>query len=29
MRVIAIDPFLRGTGFAVLEKTGGKARALE
>lgn len=29
MRVIAIDPSLRGTGFAVLEKTGGKARALE
>jgi crossover junction endodeoxyribonuclease RuvC len=29
MRVIAIDPSLRGTGFAILEKTGGKLRALE
>lgn len=29
MRVLAIDPSLRGTGFAVLEKLGGKIRALE
>ncbi|MEA3208675.1 MAG: crossover junction endodeoxyribonuclease RuvC [Chthoniobacter sp.] len=29
MRVIAIDPSLRGTGFAILEKTGGKLRALD
>lgn len=29
MRIISIDPSLRGTGFAVLEKVGGKARALE
>jgi crossover junction endodeoxyribonuclease RuvC len=28
MRVLAIDPSLRGTGFAILEKTGGKVRAL-
>jgi crossover junction endodeoxyribonuclease RuvC len=27
-RVLAIDPSLRGTGFAVLEKTGNKVRAL-
>jgi crossover junction endodeoxyribonuclease RuvC len=27
-RVLAIDPSLRGTGFAVLEKSGGKVRAL-
>ena len=29
MRIISIDPSLRGTGFAVLEKVAGKARALE
>jgi crossover junction endodeoxyribonuclease RuvC len=29
MRVLAIDPSLRGTGFAVLEKVGGRVRALE
>lgn len=29
MRVLAIDPSLRGTGFAILEKTGGKLRALD
>ena len=29
MRVLAIDPSLRGTGFAILEKTGTKVRALE
>lgn len=29
MRVLAIDPSLRGTGFAVLEKAGGKLQALE
>jgi crossover junction endodeoxyribonuclease RuvC len=29
MRIISIDPSLRSTGFAVLEKVGGKARALE
>jgi crossover junction endodeoxyribonuclease RuvC len=28
MRVLAIDPSLRGTGFAVLEAVGSKARAL-
>ena len=28
MRVLAIDPSLRGTGFAILEKTGAKVRAL-
>src|SRR6185369_7999784 len=27
-RVLAIDPSLRGTGFAVLEKSGNKVRAL-
>ncbi len=27
-RILAIDPSLRGTGFAVLEKTGHKVRAL-
>jgi len=27
-RILAIDPSLRGTGFAVLEKSGGKVRAL-
>jgi crossover junction endodeoxyribonuclease RuvC len=27
-RVLAVDPSLRGTGFAVLESTGGKIRAL-
>lgn len=29
MRILAIDPSLRSTGFAVLEKVNGKARALE
>jgi crossover junction endodeoxyribonuclease RuvC len=29
MRVLAIDPSLRGTGFAILEKSGGKLRAIE
>ena len=29
MRVLAIDPSLRCTGFAVLEKAGAKVRALE
>ncbi len=29
MIIIAIDPSLRSTGFAVLEKTGGKIRALD
>ncbi len=29
MRVLAIDPSLRGTGFAILEKTGSKVRALD
>ena len=29
MRILAIDPSLRSTGFAVLEKANGKARALE
>lgn len=29
MRIIAIDPSLRCTGFAVLEKIAGKVRALE
>ena len=28
MRVLAIDPSLRGTGFAILEKTGPKVRAV-
>ena len=28
MRVLAIDPSLRGTGFAVLEKEGAKVRAV-
>jgi crossover junction endodeoxyribonuclease RuvC len=28
MRVLAIDPSLRGTGFAILEKAGTKVRAL-
>ncbi len=28
MRIVAIDPSLRGTGYAVLEKVGGKIRAL-
>jgi len=28
MRVLAIDPSLRGTGFAILEKTGTKVRAV-
>jgi crossover junction endodeoxyribonuclease RuvC len=29
MRVIAIDPSLRSTGFAILEKANGKIRSLE
>jgi crossover junction endodeoxyribonuclease RuvC len=29
MRVLAIDPSLRGTGFAVVESLGGKLRALD
>src|SRR5579871_3666008 len=29
MRVLAIDPSLRGTGFAVLEAQGTKVRAVE
>ena len=29
MRVLAIDPSLRGTGFAILERDGGKLRAVE
>ncbi len=29
MRVLAVDPSLRGTGFAVLEKDAGKVRAVE
>jgi crossover junction endodeoxyribonuclease RuvC len=29
MRIIAIDPSLRSTGYAVMESLGGKARALE
>ena len=29
MRVLAIDPSLRSTGFAVLEKIGGKVRVLD
>ncbi len=29
MRVIAIDPSLRGTGYAILDKTGSKIRAVE
>lgn len=29
MRVLAIDPSLRGTGYAVLEKTGATIRSLE
>ncbi|HYR57100.1 MAG TPA: crossover junction endodeoxyribonuclease RuvC, partial [Chthoniobacteraceae bacterium] len=29
MRVLAIDPSLRGTGFAVVEKTDGKLRAID
>ena len=29
MRVLAVDPSLRGTGFAVLEKSSGKVRAVE
>lgn len=29
MRVLAIDPSLRGTGFAILEKAGTKLRAIE
>jgi crossover junction endodeoxyribonuclease RuvC len=29
MRVLAIDPSLRGTGFAILEKAGSKLRAIE
>ena len=29
MRVLAIDPSLRGTGYAVLEKAGSRVRALD
>lgn len=29
MRILAVDPSLRSTGYAVLEKVNGKARALE
>ena len=29
MRILAVDPSLRGTGFAVLEETGSKGRCLE
>ena len=29
VRILAIDPSLRCSGFAVLEKTGGKVRALD
>lgn len=29
MRVLAIDPSLRGTGYAILEKTSGRVRALD
>jgi crossover junction endodeoxyribonuclease RuvC len=29
MRILAIDPSLRGTGFAVLEQNGGRIRCLE
>jgi crossover junction endodeoxyribonuclease RuvC len=29
MRVLAIDPSLRGTGFAILERIAGKVRALD
>lgn len=29
MRVLAIDPSLRGTGYAILEKVGARVRALE
>lgn len=29
MRVLAIDPSLRGTGFAILERVGAKVRALD
>jgi crossover junction endodeoxyribonuclease RuvC len=29
VRILAIDPSLRSTGYAVLEKIGGKARAME
>jgi crossover junction endodeoxyribonuclease RuvC len=29
MRVLAIDPSLRSTGFAILEKVGGKLRVLD
>ncbi|MGB8167238.1 MAG: crossover junction endodeoxyribonuclease RuvC [Chthoniobacteraceae bacterium] len=29
MRVLAIDPSLRGTGFAILQKAGGQVRALD
>jgi crossover junction endodeoxyribonuclease RuvC len=28
MRILAVDPSLRGTGFAILEKSGSKARAV-
>jgi crossover junction endodeoxyribonuclease RuvC len=29
MRVLAVDPSLRSTGFAILEKVNGKARSIE
>ena len=29
MRILAVDPSLRGTGFAVLEETGARIRCLE
>lgn len=29
MRILAVDPSLRGTGFAVLEESGSKVRCLE
>lgn len=29
MRILAVDPSLRGTGFAILEETGPKIRCLE
>ena len=29
MRVLAVDPSLRGTGYAILEKTGAKIRVME
>jgi crossover junction endodeoxyribonuclease RuvC len=29
MRILAVDPSLRGTGFAILEEVGGRTRCLE